>query len=107
MDTVTETAMAIYLALLGGIGIIHYNNTIDEQVEMVRQVKRFENGFITDPMALSPQHLIRDVDEIKARARLLRHPDHRRRHAGDEAGGHRHEPGHRLREGPRPPALPR
>jgi IMP dehydrogenase len=66
MDTVTESTMATYLALLGGIGIIHYNNTIDEQVEMVRRVKRFENGFITEPMVLSPKHTIRDVDRIKA-----------------------------------------
>jgi len=67
MDTVSETSMAITLALLGGIGILHYNNTIAEQVEMVRKVKRYENGFITDPVALSPQHLIRDVDDIKER----------------------------------------
>lgn len=64
MDTVTEGKLAISLALLGGLGVIHYNNTSAEQVAEVRKVKRYENGFINEPRVLSPAHCISDVDAI-------------------------------------------
>lgn len=67
MDTVTESEMAVQLALLGGIGFIHYNNTIEQQSRMVRRVKRYENGFITEPVVLSPTNCIADVDEIRSK----------------------------------------
>ncbi len=64
MDTVTETKMAIQMALMGGIGIIHYNNSIAEQADMVRIVKRFENGFILDPIVLSDTDTVGDAIHI-------------------------------------------
>lgn len=67
MDTVTEDRMAIAMALVGGIGVIHYNNTIEKQRDLVHRVKRYKNGFITDPILLSPENTIADLDKIKTR----------------------------------------
>ena len=67
MDTVTEAQMAIHMALYGGLGIIHCNNSIEGQCDEVRRVKRFENGFILDPFTVSPDASLSTLDEIKAR----------------------------------------
>ncbi len=70
MDTVTEHRMAIAMARQGGIGIIHKNMSIEAQAEEVDKVKRSENGVITDPFSLSPEHTLRDADELMGKYRI-------------------------------------
>src|SRR5689334_6055666 len=61
MDTVTESRMAIAMALNGGLGLIHYNMPAKEQVKEVARVKRHIHGLIQDPITVSPEQLIGDV----------------------------------------------
>ena len=70
MDTVTEHRMAIAMARQGGIGIIHKNMSIEQQAEEVDKVKRSENGVITDPFYLSPEHTLADANDLMAKYRI-------------------------------------
>ena len=70
MDTVTESRMAIAMARQGGIGIIHKNMSIQAQAEEVDKVKRSENGVITDPFYLSPEHTLEDANNLMAKFKI-------------------------------------
>jgi len=70
MDTVTESRMAIAMARQGGIGIIHKNMSIEAQADQVDRVKRSENGVITDPFSLTPEHFVYEANELMAKYRI-------------------------------------
>lgn len=74
MDTITEHKMAIALALSGGIGIIHNNMSVKQQVEEIKKVKRFENGFLYDPYTFSPEHTVAEVMETKRKVGYKTYP---------------------------------
>ena len=70
MDTVTESKMAIAVAREGGIGIIHKNMTIEQQVDEVDKVKRSENGVIVNPFFLSPIDTVSDADKLMGKYKI-------------------------------------
>lgn len=70
MDTVTEARMAIAIAREGGIGVIHKNMSIEQQVDEVDKVKRSENGVIVNPFYLSPEHFVFDANDLMGKYKI-------------------------------------
>lgn len=70
MDTVTEADMAIVMAQLGGMGVLHRNLTVEEQVAAVRAVKRFESGMVVNPITMAPNGTLAEAQALMARHRI-------------------------------------
>ena len=70
MDTVTEADMAIVMAQLGGLGVLHRNLTVEEQAAAVRAVKRYESGMVVNPITIAPHATLADAQELMARHRI-------------------------------------
>ncbi|HZV11049.1 MAG TPA: IMP dehydrogenase [Novosphingobium sp.] len=70
MDTVTEADMAIVMAQMGGIGVLHRNLTIEEQCAAVRAVKRFESGMVVNPITISPHATLGEAQAIMQANRI-------------------------------------
>ena len=70
MDTVTEADMAIVMAQLGGIGVLHRNLTVEEQCIAVRTVKRFESGMVVNPITIEPDATLGEAQELMIRNKI-------------------------------------
>ena len=70
MDTVTEADLAIVMAQLGGIGVLHRNLTVEEQVVAVRQVKRFESGMVVNPITIRPTATLAEAQALMSGHRI-------------------------------------
>src|SRR5688572_22710111 len=70
MDTVTEADMAIVMAQLGGLGVLHRNLGVEEQASAVRAVKRFESGMVVNPITMTPDETLADALELMARHKI-------------------------------------
>ena len=95
MDTVTEAEMAIAMAQLGGMGVIHKNMEPAEQAAQVRRVKKFESGMVVNPLTIHPDQTLADVKLADDNPPHQRHPGGRARH--QPPGRHRHQPRRPLR----------
>src|SRR3546814_4360758 len=70
MDTVTEADMAIVMAQLGGLGVLHRNLSVEEQADAVRAVKRFESGMVVNPITIGPGRPLADAQALMARHKI-------------------------------------
>lgn len=70
MDTVTEADMAIVMAQMGGLGVLHRNLSIEEQAAAVRQVKRFESGMVVNPITIAPGQTLAEAQALMAHHRI-------------------------------------
>jgi len=70
MDTVTEADMAIVMAQLGGLGVLHRNLTVEQQSAAVRQVKRFESGMVVNPITIAPDQTLAEARTLMERHRI-------------------------------------
>ncbi|MCM8731373.1 IMP dehydrogenase [Hephaestia sp. GCM10023244] len=70
MDTVTEADMAIVMAQLGGIGVLHRNLTVEEQCDAVRQVKRYESGMVVNPITIAPDATLAEAQALMTDNRI-------------------------------------
>ncbi|WAT18161.1 IMP dehydrogenase [Aurantiacibacter sp. MUD11] len=70
MDTVTESEMAIVMAQLGGIGVLHRNLTIEQQCAAVRMVKRFESGMVVNPITITPDATLGEAQAIMTQNKI-------------------------------------
>ena len=70
MDKVTESRMAIAMARLGGVGVLHRNLSVEDQVNQVDLVKRSESGMVTDPITVHPEATLAEADALCAKFRI-------------------------------------
>src|SRR6187401_213224 len=70
MDTVTEARMAVAMAREGGIGVLHRNLSIEEQAHQVDLVKRSESGMVSDPVTISPDATLAELDALCGQYRV-------------------------------------